>query len=84
MANPMSNEHLVYEKIKSENSVIPPFIWDLINHHINNDLYMINLIIGTTVLDGEPLSEKDGQKVIDHVNAIKDFLIKLEEATRQK
>ncbi|MFH0763219.1 MAG: hypothetical protein V1925_04960 [Candidatus Omnitrophota bacterium] len=82
MANPLPNEYEVYEKIKKQRIVIHPLVWQLIEHHINNDLYMINLIIGSTIMDEEPLSKENAQKVLDHSQAIKDFLIKLEKITR--
>lgn len=82
MANPIANEREIYERIKKENIVIHPLIWQLIDHHIGNDLYMINLILGATVLDGENLSEENARKIIGHTKGIKDFLGKLSEAAR--
>jgi len=82
MANPLPNEQEIYEKIKKENITIHPLVWQLIEHHINNDLYMINLIIGSTVLGGEVLSEENARKVIKHSNEIKDFLERLWKATK--
>lgn len=84
MANPLPNEQEIYERIKKENIVVHPLVWELINHHINNDLYTINLILGSTVLDGEVLTEKDAEKILNHVKAITDFLHRLQEATRRK
>lgn len=84
MANPLPNEQEIYEKLKKDNIMLHPLIWELIEHHIGNDIYMINLIIGSTVLDGETLSEVDAKKVIQHTKAIKDFLEKLEKAVRRK
>lgn len=84
MANPLPNEQEIYEKIKKENLTIAPIIWQLINHHINNDLYAINLILGSTVLDGEPLSEENATKIIKRTKEIKDFLDKLAEVTKPK
>lgn len=84
MANPMSNEAEIYEKIKKEKVTIHPLVWQLIDHHINNDLYMINLIIGSTTADREPLSEENANKVLNHTKAIADFLDKLEAVTEIK
>jgi len=84
MANPLPNEDQIYEKIKKDNAIIHPLIWQLIDHHINNDLYAINLILGSTVLDGESLSEENAKKIIRHSKDIKEFLEKLKEATKQK
>lgn len=82
MANPLPNEQEICERIKKENLTIHPLIWQLIEHHINNDLHMINLIIGSTVLDSEPLSEENAKKIINHSQAIKDFLDKLWRLTK--
>lgn len=82
MANPLTNEREIYEKIKKENITVHPLVWELIDHHINNEVYMINLIIGSTVLDGEALSEENARKVLKHTEGIRGFLKKLSEATR--
>lgn len=84
MANPLPNEQEIYEKIKKENITIHPLVWQLLDHHINNDLYMINLIIGSTTLDEEPLSKENAKKVLNHTEAIKGFLDKLEKTTKPK
>ena len=84
MANPMPNEAEIYEKIKKEKVGIHPLVWQLIDHHINNDLYMINLIIGSTTMDGQPLSGENADKILNHTKAIADFLSKLESATEKK
>ncbi len=84
MSNPLPNEKEIYEQIKKEGITIHPLIWQLMEHHINNDVYMINLIIGSTVLDGESLSKEDANKVISHGEAIKDFLDKLHKITQPK
>ncbi|MEM7816825.1 MAG: hypothetical protein QXZ20_02840 [Candidatus Aenigmatarchaeota archaeon] len=43
MANPLANEKEIYEKIEKEKLTIHPIIWELINHHIRNDLNYIIL-----------------------------------------
>lgn len=84
MANPLPNEEEIYERIKRENIIVHPIVWQLIEHHINNDLYVINLIIGSTVLDGQPLSEEDARKILKRSKEIKDFLDKLAGVTKPK
>lgn len=84
MANPMPNEAETYDKIKKEKVTIHPLVWQLIDHHINNDLYMINLIIGSTTVDGQPLSGENANKILNHTKAISDFLRKLESVTEKK
>jgi hypothetical protein len=84
MSNPLPNEQEVYEKIKKDSIIVHPLVWQLLEHHINNDLYMINLIVGSTVLDGQSLSEENAKKILKHTKEIQDFLNKLERATGQK
>jgi len=84
MANPLPHEQEIYEKIKKENITIHPLIWELIEHHISNDIYMINLIIGSTVLDGEQLSAENAKKVLNHCRTINEFVEKLDKITRPK
>jgi len=84
MANPLSNEKEIYEKIEKEELNIPLEVWKLMEHHINNDIYMINLIIGSTVLDGESLSEENAKKIINHTTAIKEFMDKLSKLVKRK
>ena len=84
MANPLPNEKEIFEKIKKENITVHSLVWDLIAHHIHNDLHMINLILGSTILDGEPFTETDGKKILKHSQEIKSFLDKLYEATKPK
>jgi len=82
MANPLVNEQEIFETIKKENIFVHPLIWQLIDHHINNDLYMINLIIGSTVLDGETLSQENAKKILKHSKEIKEFLDRLSKVAR--
>lgn len=82
MSNPLPNEQEIYQKIKEENIVVHPLIWQLLEHHINNDLYMINLIIGSTVLDDEPMTKDYANKIINHTQAITDFLTTLKKTTK--
>ena len=77
MANPLPEEQEIYERIKKENILIHPLVWELISHHIRNELYMINLIIGSTVLDGALLNEENARKVLKHSKAIQGFLDEL-------
>ena len=84
MANPLPNEHEIYEKITKQNIGIHPLIWQLIEHHIGNNLYIINLIIGSTVLDGQPLSKENAEKIINHTGATKDFLSKISKFIKPK
>lgn len=84
MSNPLSNEQEIYDAIKQQNISVHPLIWQLMEHHINNDVYMINLIIGSTVLDGESLNEENARKIINHTTAIKEFMDKLSKLVDRK
>jgi hypothetical protein len=53
MANPLRDEDKIYEKIKKENITVHPLIWELISHHIRNDLFMLSLPIDS--LRSQPL-----------------------------
>lgn len=46
MANPLRNEDKLYEILKKENVSVHPVVWELINHHIRNDLSLISTGIG--------------------------------------
>lgn len=84
MANPLPNEKEIYEMIKKEEITIHPLIWKLLNHHIRNELYMINLIIGSTVLDGELLNDENARKVIKHSQEIQNLLDRIAQVTKQR
>ncbi|MCX5699851.1 MAG: hypothetical protein NTX01_09205 [Candidatus Omnitrophica bacterium] len=83
MANSMKNEQEIYEKIKNQNITIHPLIWELMDHHISNDLYIINIIIGSTILDGQPFTEENAKSILEHSKSIKSFLSKLGKETRK-
>ena len=84
MANPFSNEAAIYEKIKSENIKIDPSIWELIEHYIGNDVYAMQLIVGSYIVgdDPEDIPAEDGKKLIQHCEGIRKFLEKLKKATK--
>ncbi len=46
MANPLPNEKEVYRRIEKEHLTIDPLIWNLLNHHIRNDLNWITMCVG--------------------------------------
>ena len=84
MANPLGNEKELYERIKKEKIEIHPIIWDLLSHHIGNDLYAITMGLQTTVLDPlhpKPLTEEIAKKMLERAFNIKELIYKLREAT---
>lgn len=86
MANPLQEEKELYEKIEKEKLSIPQVIWQLMDHHLGNEVYAVSLIAGTYVTgeDKEPIPIQDGEKIIKHCEEIRLFLKKLREATTFK
>lgn len=86
MANPLTNEKELYAEIEKNKLSIPPAIWQLIEHHLGNDVYTISLIIGSHAAGDEkkPIPADDGEKVIKHCLEIRAFLKKLKEAIEHK
>ncbi len=86
MANPLSNEAQIYEKIKNEGLKVHPLVWELLDHYIGNDIYAIQIIVGSYVIgdNPEPIPSKDGQKIINRCEEVRKFLIKLKEATKKE
>lgn len=82
MANPLPDEDKIYEKIKQENVKVHPLVWELIKHHIGNDVFAINAIVGSTVLDGDVLKPEDAKRLLNHTHNIQDFLDKLKKAIK--
>jgi len=86
MANPLSNEKELYEKIEKEKLSIPSPIWDLMEHHLGNDVYAIQLICGSHVIgeEKEPVPIADAEKIIKHCEDIRQFLKKLKQSEKPK
>lgn len=86
MANPLPNEKEIYEKISKEKLTVPEEVWELLSHHLGNDLYAISLIAGSYVTgeEKEPIPPEDGEKIIKHIEAIRGFLQKIKQATAEK
>ena len=86
MANPLPEENELFEKIEKEKLNVPSPIWNLLTHHIGNDLYAISLIASAYVIgeDKEPIPPEDGQKIIKHVEEIKEFMDKLSRSIGRK
>ena len=86
MANPLPNEDDLYQQIENRKLTVHPIIWELLSHHIGNDLYMINLILGATILsrnNPRPMTTEEAQKIYERIMLIKDFLDKLRKATKK-
>jgi hypothetical protein len=79
MCNPLNNEKEIYKKITKEKLVIPSAVWQLLDHHLGNDLYVITLIAGSHVTgeSQEPIPPEEGKKIIERCEEIRRFLQKL-------
>lgn len=85
MANPLPDESEIYKNLKKNKVTIPHDIWDLIDHHIGNDLHIIQFIAGSYVGSDNPedIPVDQGNKIIAQCDEIKKFFMKLREATRE-
>ena len=84
MANPLSNEDELYERIEKEKIDIHPIVWELLTHHIGNDLSMITMGLQTSLLDPDypkPLTKEKAQKMLDSALNIKKLVDRLKKAT---
>lgn len=88
MANPLLNEDKIYEKIKNNNITIHPLVWELMSHHVGNDLHIINLILGPAILpakgDPKPISVEHAKKIYEKVLTVQKFMKKLSDATKKE
>ena len=86
MANPLSEEKELYAKIEKEKLSIPRPIWELIEHHLGNDVYAITLIASSHITgdDREPIPPDEAKKIVEHCLEIKKFLDKIRSATKLK
>ena len=85
MANPLSDEAKIYEKIKKENIKVHPIVWQLLDHYIGNDLQVMQFIAGSYVVSAKPeaIPPEDGQKILGCCDEIRKFLRKLKDATKR-
>ena len=82
MANPLPNEAELYERIKKENITIHPIIWELLTHHIGNDLGMVTMPLEMMLDPKHPISltPKRAKSMLEHAMSIKDLINKLKDA----
>jgi acyl carrier protein len=69
-----------------DDSPLHPILREMFTHHIGNDIYLINLIVGDSIdpLAPQPVSSESTRKILNYVHAIKEFMDKLREATSQQ
>ena len=81
MANPVPDEDKLYKILKDENIKIHPIIWQLLDHHIRNDLNGISVIVGDIFDQKAPLSEENTNAIVKRIKNISELLRKLQKAT---
>lgn len=82
MANPLPNEDELYERIKKEKITIHPVIWDILTHHIGNDLSLVTMPL-ELMLDPThpiPLTNEKAKSMLKHAMLIKELINKLKDA----
>ena len=81
MANPMRNEERLYQILKEQNIQVHPIIWQLLDHHIRNDLNGISITVGDVFDRKEPLSDKELDHIIRRIKNITSIIEKIQQAT---
>ncbi len=84
MANPLNNEDEIYAKLKKDTIKLHPLVWELIEHHISNDVGAIQFIAGSHVSCEQPedIPADDGKKILTRCDGVRKFLNKLRECTK--
>ena len=70
MANPLTNEQELYDKIKSERITVPLLIWDLMYHYLGDDISAIAQITLSYLRYNEPIPASDAKKILEHTKRI--------------
>ena len=77
MANPLPEEKLFYERIRTEHLTITPEIWDLLYHRIGDDLSAINLICQYYIQGNQPIPVEEAAKILKYNRNIKGIISKV-------
>ena len=70
MANPLTNERELYNKIKNEHITVPLLIWDLMYHYLGDDISAIAQITLSYLRYNEPIPASDAKKILEHTKRI--------------
>lgn len=70
MANPLTNEQELYNKIKDEHITVPLLIWDLMYHYLGDDISAITQITLSYLRHNEPIPAIDAKKILEHTKRI--------------
>ena len=71
MANPLSNENDLYEKIRKEGIAIHPLVWDTMYHYLGDYISVINGIATYYIEKNEPIALEDARKILNYTLKIK-------------
>jgi hypothetical protein len=74
MANPLSNEKELYDRIRAEGIGMETAVWDLIYNKIGDAVSAINLLCQYYLLNQEAIPVCDAQKILSYVRHIKDIV----------
>ena len=77
MANPLPNEHELYERIKDENISIDPLIWDTLYHYLGDYISAIALLSFYYVEKNEPMHISEAKIIIRYTRKIIDIVGKI-------
>lgn len=63
-----------------------PIIREMLTHYIGNDVYSINLIVGSYIdpSDPQPIPPEDIQKILNRARSVREFMDRLRVATAQE
>ena len=64
MANQLRNENEIYETIKKESIQVHPLVWELINHHVRNDLMLLSADVAIYRLVPEKILKEASEFIV--------------------
>ena len=77
MANPLTHEKELYDRIKSEKITVPLFIWDLMYHYLGDDISAISQIALSYRRNNQPIPVDDAKKIKEHTIRINETVNKI-------
>ena len=81
MANPIPDEDKLYQILNDERVKVHPIIWQLLDHHIRNDLNAISMLAGDIFDRQGSITQKEIDSMISRIINISSLLKKLQKAT---
>lgn len=85
MANPLSNEAELFEKIRKEKIEVHPVVWEMIDHYVRNDFNcMVFLAENVVGPHPEPIPVEAGKRILYHIQEMNKFLNRLKQETISK